>query len=49
MKNNDMEKRRSSVAIGSGGSLRGAGDKLTELVRGQRKLLRTLEQLQEGY
>ena len=31
------------------GLLRVAGDKLTGLVRGQRKLLRTLEQLQEGY
>lgn len=31
------------------GLLRVAGDKLTELVRGQRKLLRTLEHLQEEY
>lgn len=46
---------RSISAAGDGdlaelvGLLRVAGDKLTELVRGQRKLLRTLEQLQEGY
>lgn len=31
------------------GLLRVAGDKLTELVRGQRRLLRTLERLQAGY
>lgn len=46
---------RSASAVGGvdlaelTGLLRVVGDKLTELVKGQRRLLRTLERLQEGY